>query len=620
MNTSRLFLTVVAFLAFATAAQAASVTATLDNQQISAGEPAQLTVTVTGSQEQPAIPSVDGLDITLVGQSTQIEVVNGSMTSNVCDTYQVTPQREGTFVIPAIKAGGAASQPITLRVGQGSAPATNPNSLAAPATNPNLPAPAGAPEPDDSAPAQTDRFGMMQVTLPEGNFYVGQLIPVVIKAYIPADIQATITDLPQMSSDAFTMNPLSTKPDRSTQIVNGRPYSVFTWNSALTAIKPGDNPLSLEMPETVVVMQRMPQMNSDPDDMFNNFFKNAFASMNGGVRKEIKLHNSPQTLKVQSLPVADRPAGFTGAVGQFDVESSATPTRINAGDPITLTLRVSGKGNFDRVSSDMLAADSHWKTYSTKSQFQPVDSDGFQGIKTFDQPVIPSDSGVTSIPSLSFSYFDPETGHYVTRTTSSIAIAVNGASGSPTGNSAASVATTPAASATSPTPQPPSPGTDLVPNKLESGSFVGSLQPVFVRPWFIAAQALPLLALLAALGFIRRQKQISHPERARATAVQQAIRQQVDAMDEAIKNRQTEAFFIHARSALQQRLGQRWNLLPETITLAEVEAHLGTESETIRPIFEMADQASYSDLQFADSDLRQWREVVLNELQPAEKN
>ena len=108
------------------------------------------------------------------------------------------------------------------------------------------------------------------------------------------------------------------------------------------------------------------------------------------------------------------------------------------------------------------------------------------------------------------------------------------------------------------------------------------------------------------------------PERMRATAVQRAIRQQIEAMDEAMRNRQTDAFFVHARSALQQRLGQQWNMRPETITLADIEAHLGDELETVRPIFEMADQASYSDLHFADADLRQWREAVMSQL--AEKN
>jgi hypothetical protein len=89
-------------------------------------------------------------------------------------------------------------------------------------------------------------------------------------------------------------------------------------------------------------------------------------------------------------------------------------------------------------------------------------------------------------------------------------------------------------------------------------------------------------------------------------------------MDEAMRNHQTDAFFVHARSALQQRLGQQWNMPPETITLADVETRLGEESAHVRPIFEMADQASYSDLHFADADLHEWRRVVVNEL--AEKN
>ena len=242
----------------------------------------QLTVTVTGSQEQPSVPNVDGLDITPVGQSTQIEVINGSMTANGCDTYQVTPQREGTFTIPAIRVAGAASQPITLHVGKGSGNAGA--QAPAPGGNPSLPAPAVGPDSNEAAPTPENRFGMIQVNLPQKDFYVGELIPVEIKAYVPDNLQATIDDLPQMTSDAFAMNPLSTKPDRSSEILNGQSYSVLTWHSALTPVKSGNYPLSLQMPETVIVRQRLPQPR-DGDDMFNNFFRNAAASMGTAVRK-----------------------------------------------------------------------------------------------------------------------------------------------------------------------------------------------------------------------------------------------------------------------------------------------------------------------------------------------
>jgi hypothetical protein len=593
---------------------AATVTATLDPAEVALGDSVQLTVTVSGAQGQPEVPEVDGLDIRRVGQSTQIEVINGSITANASSTYNITPQREGAFTIPAIHVGDAASKPVTLRVTKGAGITAAPSQTTPSGQGPVvLPPPAVASGPDDTTTAPQGKFGSLQVTIPKKEFYEGELVPIEVRAVVPDDLQASVSDLPQFASDGFTMNSLSNKPQQSQQIVNGRACAVLIWHTALTAVKPGEYPFSLQMPITVVVQQRLPR-NDQNDDIFGNFFKNAFASM--GTKKNVTLQSEVLTLKVLHLPQANRPADFSGAVGQFEAEASATPDKVNAGDPITLRLKVTGEGNFDRVSSDMLAGDAHWKTYSPKSHFDADDSVGYQGAKTFEQPVIPLDGGISSVPSLSFSFFDPEKREYVTRTTLPISVTVSGSSVATVASTTAT-STAPAQPKAAPSSTPTA-FSDLRPNKIESGTFVATLQPIYLNPWFLAAQGLPFLACLAGLAFIRRQEKVSHPERKRATAVQQAIRQQIQAMDEAIKNRQTDAFFIHARSALQQRLGQQWNLRPETITLADVDVRLGGENENIRSIFEMADQASYSDLQFEDADLRLWRQVVLNEL--AEKN
>ena len=617
-NHRKLWAALVLLMAFVCHVRGATVTATLDPAQISMGDTAQLTVTVTGAQDQATVPNVDGLDITPVGQSTQIEVINGSITANTSDTFTITPQREGTFVIPAIHAGNAASQPVTLRVTKGTGMASAPAPSSTPQQNGPvvLPPQAAPPSQESPAPVTQGRYGTLQVTLPKRDLYEGELVPIDIKAYIPDELQANVTDLPQFTSDGFTMNSLSTKPQRSEQAINGRLCTVLTWHTALTAVKTGDYPFSLQMPETVIVPQQR-QQSGDDDDFVSNIFRNAFASM--GTKKNVTLQTEPATLRVLPLPQANRPADFSGAVGQFEVDASATPIKVSTGDPITLRMVVTGTGNFDRVSSDMLGADAQWKTYSPKSHFDAQDSVGYQGAKTFEQPVIPNDGGITSIPSLTFSFFDPEKKQYVTRTTPPIPVTVSGSS-----LAAATAPNAPPTSSSGNQPQPPatpsSPVSDdgLRAIKMEPGSFVSSLRPVYLNPWFIAGQGLPLLALLGGLLFIQQRRLASHPERTRSTAVQRAIREQVDAMDAAMQNQQTDAFFIHARAALQQRLGQQWNMRPETITLAEVERHLGEERENIRPIFEMADQASYSDLHFADADLRQWRDVVLSEL--AEKN
>ena len=101
-------------------ATAAQVTATLDSASIALGDAAQLTVSISGGDStQPELPAVSGLEFTPVGQSSSFESVNGEVTSSVSLTYQVTPDRVGTFTIPSIRLpDGGSSQPLTLQVSQ----------------------------------------------------------------------------------------------------------------------------------------------------------------------------------------------------------------------------------------------------------------------------------------------------------------------------------------------------------------------------------------------------------------------------------------------------------------------------------------------------------------------
>ena len=597
----------------ASAARAAEVTATLSPAQVAVGESAELTVTVNGSSTAaPNVPDVAGLDIEHVGQSTQVQIINGAMSASSVHTYQVTPQRAGTFTIPAIQAGGARSRPLTLSAsGVGQQPSRGLSRGSA------LPPP-NVPMPQSSADAPADaRYGFIQLVVPKKEFFVGELVPVEVNAFVPAGMQATVNGLPTLSSEAFTLNPLGNKPDQDERAVNGRDYTVLTWHSALTAVKTGDFPLSMEMPLTVVVRdqpQRRPRGNSnDPfDQMFSDpFFDDAFAGMMGH-KKEVTLGSEPDVLTVQPLPTAGRPAGFAGAVGNFQVRATASPTSAAAGDPLTLRLEISGTGDFDRLTSDALPSADGWKTYPAKSTFAPEDSAGYRGTKTFEQVVMAKDASVKEIPALRLSFFDPETKRYETRATAPIPVQITGAPA----NLAA--AATPAVAPNTP---PAPPASDLLPNKVEPGRFVGTLRPVFTDPWFVAAQGVPLCALAGGLMFLRRQRRFAaDPSLARASAAERAVHAQIDAMDRAMRQHDAGAFFLSARNALQQRLGERWGTRPETITLAEINTRLNGEGDAIRPIFEMADRIHYSGQDFGDADYRQWKETVFTQLTQLEKH
>ena len=240
----------------------------------------------------------------------------------------------------------------------------------------------------------------MRIVVPKKHFYVGEMVPVELMAFFPGDMQASVTGLPVLGSEAFTLNQLEQKPERAEQVVSGKNYTVLTWHSAISAVKAGDYSLDAEMPATVVIQERGARGSAD---LFDDFFNDP--TFGQGQTKEITLKSEPELMKVMPLPAADRPKDFSGAVGQFQVQATASTARAAAGDPITLLLKISGAGNFNRVSTEMAVSKDGWKTYKPKSTFEPADSAGYEGSKTFEQIIIPNDPSLTVIPELFVQFF-----------------------------------------------------------------------------------------------------------------------------------------------------------------------------------------------------------------------
>ncbi len=61
------------------------------------------------------------------------------------------------------------------------------------------------------------------------------------------------------------------------------------------------------------------------------------------------------TFQVLPLPERDRPAQFTGLVGEdFSITTSASPVEVNVGDPITLTISLSGTSSVENAKLPLL--------------------------------------------------------------------------------------------------------------------------------------------------------------------------------------------------------------------------------------------------------------------------
>jgi len=586
------------------------ITAQLDRHSLPLGESAQLAVTVKDSQPvELNVPSVDGLEITPIGQQSSMQVINGAVFAEVRYLYQVTPNRSGDFTIPAILVpGGGSTQPIALRVD------TTPN----PGSSP-LPAPNVSGQQEDAAPADAKGdSAFLRVVLPKKELMVGELIPVDIKACFPAGVEASLNGLPMLTGGAFALNKLDDNPKQTREIIGGQPYNVITWSSALSAVEAGDYPLNLELPVMVRIREKSKPGagRSSSKDFFGDAwpFDDSVADdiFDQVTEKPLALHSDGSLVRIQPLPLQGRPLDFSGAVGKFEVSAEASATRAMTGDPITLRMKITGQGNFDRVVTNGLTPSASWKSYKPNARFESADRKGFAGTKTFEQTIVPIQAGSSEIPTLSFSYFDPDTRTYVTKTTSPIPIEIvpsTAATSAPVPGSAI-------ASSVVPTVQP---ATERAPDglvpEIQETSHLSSLRPVVLEPWFLTMNA--LMAAATVIGLVLRRwrlRRANDPERVRLAAASAAVGEAVSAMDEAIKNRNSIGFFHAARRAVAERLAERWNVPANRVTPDEIQARLNGSGENICALFKRGDEVAYSHEEVTAVELTQWRANIAQQL------
>jgi len=604
---------IAAVMVFASAAFAAppAVTTQLEPGEIALGQAAQLTITASGDgSDAVSPPAVPGLEFVSVGQSSQMESINGVTSSSTSETYEVIPQHAGKFTIPALSRG---SQALVLYV-RGSGAAAGNNSGVS-----SLPPPAASGLSAGPTSLTKDGTAFVRLLLPKRELYVGEIVPVDIQVGMHAGLVASINGLPTLNGDAFMLNKLSSKPEQAQEIIDGQAYSVVTWHSALTVVKPGDFSLSVETPLTVkmrVAQQRRPRLpqgmfgDSMMDDAFSDsFFQDFFG---GTTEKEITVASEAEALKVLPLPKEGRPAGFDGAVGKFEATSELSAAQSAAGDPLTLRLKVIGAGSFDRVNSSMLGQVDGWKTYKPTAKFEPADNAGYSGEKDFEQAVVPMQPGRQIVPAMAFNFFNPDTRQYETKLTSPLSVEVSPAS------AGGLTATAPAPSPSStPTSEPPRDG--LRPDHVETGTTVATLLPLYFQPWFVASQSTLVLCFAGGLIFLRRrERRANDADGFRQREASSSIASAVAEMDTAATEGDAARFFQSARVALQQKLAEQWHLAPASITIAEIDARLNGEGGEIRRIFALADQAAYSGQHLSTADFNQWKEIVHEQMKHTE--
>ncbi|MFZ4115379.1 MAG: BatD family protein [Chthoniobacterales bacterium] len=491
------FLGILFFLAPLSAAPEIQVSAELSRHRVTAGEMVQLDVKVTGAQDAdvPHKIAVDGLQISLAGQSKQVEMVNFAVNSSALYSYIVIPLHAGTFTIPSIqvRADGkyfrtSPQQLIIEGSASSSGAAQAPLSPSAAGTPPSVaPALRSAPAPTNS------QIAFSELIISKKKLYVGEVVPAEIRFYVDAHYNARPRRGIDFSNEGLLVerlsDPLSSREER-----NGILYNVATFRTFISAVKPG--PLSVG-PATLELAIELPTPTPTPADMPDLVAQLLGRSGPMTQQHSLALKSNKISLEVIPLPNEGRPDHFSGAIGTFQIDAMALPKKYSLGDPVTLAITIEGDGNFKAISMPQLTDTEGWKIYPSTDRIDAPDDAGLHGIKTFETSMIAQEPKTTTPGSL-FSYFNPNTGKYVTLSTKPQPLQVI---------PSATASTTPAPTntvAVSPSPvATPSPLQALSQHSMRSWQ-----APLYRTEYFLVSGALlcALLIFTTYLGFQWYQK------------------------------------------------------------------------------------------------------------------
>jgi hypothetical protein len=134
------------------------------------------------------------------------------------------------------------------------------------------------------------------------------------------------------------------------------------------------------------------------------------------------------TLEILPLPTEGRPEKFSGAVGQFHLKLEADKTTVAQHTPITFTATLQGTGNFQAVDNIRIPLPPDFEVYESKTGARDSGPIGqrreLSSQKTFVVTAVPRKAGTFTVDSLSWNYFDPESGTYKKLSTNPIEITV----------------------------------------------------------------------------------------------------------------------------------------------------------------------------------------------------
>ncbi|HMF71337.1 MAG TPA: BatD family protein [Flavitalea sp.] len=405
--------------------------AIVSEKNVALKQPFQVQFVVYGAKYVPDIkvPAIKGFVVndTFTNQSTQ---VIGGKTLQWIDSYSkvlvLTPMKTGRFTIPAasvmIKGQKLQTKPIQVSVSQ-----TGLSSVPADEDVRNQPVVQDESEllPGENMEEKVKKNLFLKANTNKTTCYVGEPLAVSYKAYSRLNSNSQVVKRPSFPGFSVVEMVESYDNRPEIEVINGNAfYTNLIRKVQLFPLQPGKYELDPAEIEGVIHFIKTDHPKNDGKSQLQRLFDQSSGSRSN-VDHYASLKTAPVTINVKPLPEKDQPADFSGAVGQFKLETKLPAEEIHQGELVKISWQLAGSGNLQLVT----LPDIEWpKGIDTSEPSVKEDVNQYvyplSGTKTFDYGVTARDTGQYVIPPVSFSYFDPQTESYKTLVTEPISFHV----------------------------------------------------------------------------------------------------------------------------------------------------------------------------------------------------
>lgn len=399
-------------------------------KQVMVGERFQVVFEANAEGRGFTAPSFEGFNVVggpFTSTSSSISMTGAGVTRTVRNTYTYALQayQEGTFHIGAasMTVGGnkITSEPFEIKVvpddgsnGGGSGGYSGGGSGQSQAQQ------------SSSDPEVSGKDLYLKVVPSKKSVYVGEQLMLTYKLYTRVPVSSlSVEKMPSYAG--FWTKDISDNNGgtlrQSSEYINGVEYTVAEIQK-MVIVPQRSGSLTLDPMSIECVAQIRTESNRRSNDPFDVFFNDPFFNRNiKNVQKQ--LSSSSLTIDVKNLPVADKPASFAGAVGNYTFKSEIDKTELSTNDAFTLTYTVSGQGNVELLQMPTPVFPPDFEVYDPKiTTSVDHNAQGLTGTKKAEYLVIPRRAGSFNIAAAEFSYFNPATGAYQTLTSDAYSLNV----------------------------------------------------------------------------------------------------------------------------------------------------------------------------------------------------